>query len=67
MRLGIEMRPLITKRSWIHYPIYGGSGASFGYWLMGVEERQQAMLAARRESLLEKRARRAKRAAAEAA
>jgi len=34
---------------------------------MGVEERQQAVLGARRQSLLEKRARRAEREAAESA
>ncbi|TVY81802.1 hypothetical protein LSUE1_G001704 [Lachnellula suecica] len=66
-RLGIEMRPFFNRGSLWAYPLYGGIGASFGYWLMGVEERQQAVLGARRESLLEKRARRAEREAAEAA
>lgn len=65
-RLGIEMRPFFNRGSLWAYPLYGSIGASFGYWLMGVEERQQAVLTARRESLLEKRARRAEREAAEA-
>jgi len=65
-RLGIEMRPFFNRGSLWAYPLYGGIGASFGYWLMGVEERQQAILAGRRQSLLEKRARRAERAAEEA-
>jgi hypothetical protein len=59
------MRPFFNRGSLWAYPLYGGIGASFGYWLMGVEERQQAVLGARRQSLLEKRARRAEREAAE--
>ena len=60
------MRPFFNRGSLWAYPLYGGIGASFGYWLTGVEERQQAVLAARRQSLLEKRARRAERALEEA-
>jgi hypothetical protein len=59
------MRPFFNRGSLWAYPLYGGIGASFGYWLMGVDERQQAVLGARRQSLLEKRARRAEREAAE--
>jgi hypothetical protein len=60
------MRPFFNKESLWVYPIFGGVGASFGYWLQGVDERQQKILAARRTALLEKRARRAEREAAEA-
>ncbi|KAI9794909.1 MAG: hypothetical protein M1833_007356 [Piccolia ochrophora] len=62
-QLGIEMRPLFRKSSFWAYPIYGGIGGSFGYWLKGVEERQNAILEARRDKLLEKRRRRADREA----
>jgi hypothetical protein len=61
------MRPLFNKESLWAYPVFAGVGASFGYWVMGVENRQQAILNARRESLLEKRQRRAEREASEAA
>jgi len=64
------MRPLFNKESLWVYPIYASIGGSFGYWLMGVEQRQFKMLADRRDALLEKRARRKAReeaAAAEAA
>ena len=60
------MRPFFNKESLWVYPIFGATGASFGYWLQGVESRQLAILGARRTSLLEKRARRAEREAAEA-
>jgi hypothetical protein len=60
-QLGIEMRPLFTRQSLWVYPVFGGAGASFGYWLDSVGTRQKEILAARRDSLLEKRARRAKR------
>lgn len=62
-QLGIEMRPVFNKESLWVYPIFTGVGASFGYWLQGVEQRQQTILGARRASLLEKRARRAQREA----
>lgn len=55
------MRPFFNKESLWAYPMFGGVGASFGYWLMGVEERQMKILEARRERLLEKRRRRAER------
>ncbi|CAG8972038.1 hypothetical protein HYALB_00004902 [Hymenoscyphus albidus] len=57
-QLGIEKRPFFNRGSLWAYPLFGGVGGSFGYWMMGVEERQQAILGARRQSLLEKRARR---------
>lgn len=65
-QLGLEMRPFFNKESLWVYPLFGGVGASFGYWLQGVEDRQQKILGARRTELLEKRARRAEREAAEA-
>lgn len=65
-QLGLEMRPFFNKGSLWAYPLFGGVGGSFGYWLMGVEQRQQQILGARRTSLLEKRERRAQREAAEA-
>jgi hypothetical protein len=57
-QLGIELRPLFNKESLWVYPVYASIGGSFGYWLMGVEQRQFKMLADRREALIEKRARR---------
>jgi len=65
-QLGLEMRPFLNKESLWAYPVFAGAGASFGYWLQGVDDRQQTILAARRQSLLEKRARRAEREIAEA-
>jgi hypothetical protein len=65
-QLGLEMRPFFNKESLWVYPVFAGAGASFGYWMMGVENKQQAILSARRASLLEKRQRRAEREAAEA-
>ncbi|KAG4410866.1 hypothetical protein DL98DRAFT_647271 [Cadophora sp. DSE1049] len=64
-QLGLEMRPFFNKESLWAYPAFAGIGGSFGWWLTGVEQRQQAILGARRTSLLEKRARRAEREAAE--
>jgi len=61
------MRPFFNKESLWVYPLFGGVGASFGYWLQGVDDRQQKILGARRTALLEKRARRAEREAAEVA
>jgi hypothetical protein len=58
------MRPFFNKQSLWVYPLFGGVGASFGFWLQGVDERQQKILGARRTALLEKRARRAEREAA---
>lgn len=60
-QLGIEMRPFfIRNKLWI-YPVYGGIGASFGYWLQGVEDKQIRYLQDAKQSLLEKRRRRAER------
>ncbi|OAA66851.1 NADH-ubiquinone oxidoreductase [Niveomyces insectorum RCEF 264] len=58
-QLGIEMRPFFNKSSLWVYPVFGAAGASFGYWLEGVDERQTAVLTARKEAILEKRARQA--------
>ena len=58
------MRPFFNRESLWVWPIFAGVGGSFGYWLTGVENRQMAILAERRESLLEKRKRRAERLAA---
>ncbi|KAF2165218.1 hypothetical protein M409DRAFT_56092 [Zasmidium cellare ATCC 36951] len=60
-QLGIEMRPFFARENWVIYPIYGGLGASFGYWLQGIEQRQMRYLSETRERLLEKRRRRAER------
>ncbi|KAK3213606.1 hypothetical protein GRF29_28g453393 [Pseudopithomyces chartarum] len=60
-QLGIEMRPLFNRESLWVYPVFAGIGGSFGYWLMGVEQRQWRVLADRRDALLEKRARRKER------
>ncbi|KAB5563250.1 NADH-ubiquinone oxidoreductase kd subunit [Coniochaeta sp. 2T2.1] len=57
-QLGIEMRPLFMRQSLWAYPVFAGVGASFGYWLEGVDERQTAILEERKKSILEKRARR---------
>jgi hypothetical protein len=58
-QLGLEMRPFFNRGSLWVYPIFAGTGASFGYWMQGVEQRQYSILQARKEKLLEKRARRA--------
>lgn len=63
-QLGLEMRPFFNKESLWAYPLFGGIGASFGYWMQGVEERQLRILGARKASILEKRAKRAEREAA---
>lgn len=60
-QLGIEMRPFFNKESLWAYPLFAATGASFGYWLTGVERGQLKHLADRRQSLLEKRQRRAER------
>lgn len=59
------MRPFFVKEGLWAYPVFAGFGASFGYWLTGVEQRQMQVLADRRDRLLEKRKRRAEREAAE--
>ena len=43
------------------YGIYGGIGASFGYWLQDVETNQMRYLRNTRDRLIEKRQRRAER------
>ncbi|RKF61901.1 putative nadh-ubiquinone oxidoreductase 14 kda [Erysiphe neolycopersici] len=63
-QLGLEMRPLFSKSSLWAYPLFGGVGASFGWWLEGVSIRQKAMILERKKLLLEKRARRDERAQA---
>lgn len=65
-QVGIEMRPFFNKSSLWVYPVYAAGGASFGYWLQGVDDRQTSILTDRKEALLEKRARKAARDAEEA-
>ncbi|KKY36264.1 putative nadh-ubiquinone oxidoreductase 14 kda [Diaporthe ampelina] len=60
-QLGLEMRPLFNRGSLWAYPVFAGCGASFGYWLQTVDEKQTALLTERKESILAKRARRAAR------
>ncbi|KAI5461411.1 hypothetical protein BGZ63DRAFT_424300 [Mariannaea sp. PMI_226] len=60
-QVGIEMRPFFNKSSLWAYPVYALGGASFGYWLQGVDDRQTESLTARKAALLEKRARKAQR------
>ena len=55
------MRPFFNKESLWAYPVFAAFGGSFGYWLTGVENRQHNILRERRDSLLEKRRRRAER------
>ncbi len=57
------MRPFFNRKSLWAYPLFGGVGASFGYWLQGVDERQTKMLQERKSAILEKRARKAEREA----
>ncbi|KAK7414707.1 hypothetical protein QQZ08_003099 [Neonectria magnoliae] len=66
-QVGIEMRPFFNKSSLWAYPVYAAGGASFGYWLQGVDDRQTATLNERKSYLIEKRARKAQRDAAAAA
>ncbi|KAI2470868.1 hypothetical protein F4781DRAFT_430046 [Annulohypoxylon bovei var. microspora] len=65
-QLGLEMRPLFNRGSLWAYPVFASVGASFGYWLQGVDERQVAVLEERKQSLLQKRARKAARDAEKA-
>jgi hypothetical protein len=60
-QLGIEMRPFFQRENWMIYPIYGTLGASFGYWLQGLEDNQMRYLGDARQRLIEKRKRRAER------
>lgn len=52
------MRPLFLRQSLWVYPLFGGVGASFGYWLEGIDAKQTAILEERKKTILEKRARR---------
>ncbi|OQO14363.1 hypothetical protein B0A48_01239 [Cryoendolithus antarcticus] len=60
-QLGIEMRPFFYRQGLFAYPVYGLIGASFGYWLQGMEDNQMRYLGDTRDRLLEKRRRRAER------
>ncbi|KAL8739406.1 MAG: hypothetical protein Q9190_007793 [Brigantiaea leucoxantha] len=62
-QLGIEMRPFFGPSSLWAYPLFAAVGGSFGYWLNGVDIRQNEQLAKRKNQLLEKRKRRAEREA----
>lgn len=64
MQLGIEMRPFFQRGALIWYPVFGSIGASFGWWMTGVEQRQLQLLNQRKNLLMEKRKRRAEREAA---
>jgi hypothetical protein len=64
MQLGIEMRPFFQRGALIWYPVFGSIGASFGWWMTGVEQRQVQLLQQRKNILIEKRKRRAEREAA---
>lgn len=55
------MRSFFSRQEVLKYGIYGGLGASFGYWLQGAEENQMRYLSETRNRLLEKRRRRAER------
>lgn len=61
------MRPFFNKESLWVYPVYAAGGASFGYWLQGVDDRQTAVLNDRKALLMEKRKRKAQRDAEAAA
>lgn len=61
------MRPFFNRKSLWAYPLFGGVGASFGYWLQGVDERQTKILQDRKAAILDKRARRAEREASASA
>ncbi|KAG9250899.1 uncharacterized protein F5Z01DRAFT_677394 [Emericellopsis atlantica] len=61
-QMGIEMRPFFQRSNLWVYPIYAAGGASFGYWLQGVDDKQTALLTERKNRLLEKRAKRAQEA-----
>jgi hypothetical protein len=61
------MRPFFNRGSLWAYPLFGGVGASFGYWMQGVDERQTQPLRDRTPPILPSRARRAARPANAAA
>ena len=58
-QLGIERRRILGASTLWGYPVFAAIGASFGYWVQGVEVKQDAMLQERKQAILEKRARRA--------
>lgn len=60
-QLGLQMTSPLTRQHLWGYPVFAAVGGSFGYWLQGVDERQVAVLEERKQSILEKRARRAAR------
>lgn len=62
-QLGIEMRPLFSRRTWTGYPIFITISMIFGHYIEGVEDRQFEMLEERKQKLLAKRARQAEREA----
>lgn len=49
----------MTRKGLWAYPVYASVGASFGYWLDGVDKKQVEILQERKEAILAKRARRA--------
>ena len=55
------MRPLFHRKQLWVYPLFAGIGGSFGYWLMGVEQRQQAFMQEKMDALKAKRKRQAER------
>ncbi|KAK3398984.1 NADH:ubiquinone oxidoreductase 10.4kD subunit [Sordaria brevicollis] len=57
-QLGIERRPIFSRNTLWGYPVFATIGASFGYWVQGVEVKQEALLQERKQAILEKRARR---------
>ena len=61
------MRPFFGRDSWYMYPLFSGIGGSFGWWLQSVEGRQTQVVNARKQQLLEKRARRLERESQEMA
>lgn len=60
-QLGLQKTSPLQRRMLWAYPVYGGVGASFGYWLDGVDKKQVEILQERKEAILAKRARRAAR------
>ena len=57
------MRPFFNRGSLWAYPLFAAVGGSFGYWMESVNKQQMRILKDRKESLLEKRKRRAEREA----
>ncbi|KAI3390996.1 hypothetical protein diail_8278 [Diaporthe ilicicola] len=62
-QLGLQQIPITTRSLLWAYPVFAGCGASFGYWLETVDQKQTAMISERKDSILAKRARRAAREA----